>query len=159
MGKIEGIRICQHAPRVNHLFFADDSLILMMAGVSGAQELLHILEVYQRASGQVINKDKSYIMFSPNISQRVKIQMKSNLSIDLEARGEKYLGLPVSVGISRKRPLSTLRRNYGAEFRVDKRSSFPRLGERDSSESCCTIDPFLLMPCHVSTLLKDFVLS
>jgi hypothetical protein len=27
-GKIEGIKICRGAPRVNHLFFADDSLIL-----------------------------------------------------------------------------------------------------------------------------------
>jgi len=72
-------KICQHAPSVNHLFFADDSQILMKAEVSGAQELLRILEVYQRASEQVINKDKSYIMFSPNISQHVKIQMKSKI--------------------------------------------------------------------------------
>jgi hypothetical protein len=27
-GKIEGIKICRGAPRVNHLFFADDSLML-----------------------------------------------------------------------------------------------------------------------------------
>jgi hypothetical protein len=33
VGKIKGIRICREAPRVNHLFFADDSLILMKAEV------------------------------------------------------------------------------------------------------------------------------
>ena len=55
-GKLEGIKICQRAPRVNHLFFADDSLILMRAKASDAQELGRILEVYERASRQVINK-------------------------------------------------------------------------------------------------------
>ena len=64
--KLEGIKICRGAPRVNHLFFADDSLILMRARASDTQELGRILEVYERASGQVINKDKSTIMFSPN---------------------------------------------------------------------------------------------
>jgi len=57
-GKIEGIRICREAPRVNHLFFADDYLILMKAGEDGARGLVHTLDVYERASGQVINKDK-----------------------------------------------------------------------------------------------------
>ena len=79
--KIEGIKICRGAPRVNHLFFADDSLILMRARASDAQELRHILEVYERASGQVINKDKSSIMFSPNTRQEERGQVRSSLLI------------------------------------------------------------------------------
>jgi hypothetical protein len=35
-GRIEGIKICRGAPRVNHFFFADDSLILMRARASDA---------------------------------------------------------------------------------------------------------------------------
>ena len=75
--KLEGIKICRGAPRVNHLFFADDSLILMRVKASDAQELGRILEVYERASGQVINKDKSTIMFSPNTHQHVKDHMRT----------------------------------------------------------------------------------
>jgi len=101
-GKLEGIKICQGAPRVKHLFFVDDLLILMRARASDAQELSRILEVYERASGQVINKDKSTIIFSPNTEQRVKDHMRTTLLILEVATSERYLGLPVSVGKSRK---------------------------------------------------------
>jgi len=47
------------------LFFANGYLILMKARASDSQELGCILEVYERALGQVINKHKSTIMFSP----------------------------------------------------------------------------------------------
>ena len=97
-GKIEGIKIRREAPRVNHLFFADDSLILMKARCSGAQALKQIMCKYELASGQVINKDKSSILFSPNTGDHAKQQMRLILSINQEASAERYLGLPVSVG-------------------------------------------------------------
>jgi hypothetical protein len=71
-GKIQGIKICHGAPSINHLFFTDDSLILMKARVKDLKELKHILEVYERASGQVINKDKSLIIFSLNTRNYVR---------------------------------------------------------------------------------------
>ena len=71
-GKIEGIKLCREAPRVNHLFFIDDSLILMMTRSSDAQALKQIMCKYELASGQVINKDNSSILFSPNIGYHAK---------------------------------------------------------------------------------------
>ena len=56
-GRIEGIRVCREAPRINHLFFADDSQILMRAYNGDAQELKRILQVYETGSGQVINRE------------------------------------------------------------------------------------------------------
>ena len=96
--KIEGIKIRREAPQVNHLFFADDSLILMKARCSGAQALKQIMCKYELASGQVINKDKSSILFSPNTGDHAKQQMRLIMSINQEASAERYLGLPVSVG-------------------------------------------------------------
>lgn len=84
-GKIEGIRVCRNAPRVNHLFFADDSLILMKAQDSAAQELRQILRVYEVASGQMINKEKSSVLFSPNSGPRVRSQIRNILEIVSEA--------------------------------------------------------------------------
>ena len=85
------------------MFFADDSLILMRTRESDAQELRHVLEVYERASGQVINKDKSSIMFSPNTRQEERGQVRSSLLSTSEASSEKYLGLLVSIGKSRSK--------------------------------------------------------
>lgn len=90
-GKIVGIKVSRGAPSVNHLFFADDSLILMKANNGSAAELKRILDVYGRVSGQMINKKKSSIMFSPNTASQVKAQMRSTLSIIQETTGERYV--------------------------------------------------------------------
>jgi hypothetical protein len=59
----------------------DDSLILMRARREDVQVLVQILGIYERASGQVINKDKSFIMFSPNTTENIKGQMREALAI------------------------------------------------------------------------------
>uniref|UniRef100_A0A0A9D5M0 Reverse transcriptase domain-containing protein n=1 Tax=Arundo donax TaxID=35708 RepID=A0A0A9D5M0_ARUDO len=68
-GKIEGIRVARDAQKLNHLFFADDSLVLMKAKQEDAVELKCILEVYERVSGQVINKGKSLIFLAPILTR------------------------------------------------------------------------------------------
>ena len=103
VGNIEGIKVCPGAPVVNHLFFADDSLILMKAREADALFLKQMLRTYELASGQVINKDKSSVLFSPNTSNYTRQQMRAILSINQEAKSEKYLELPVTVGRSRKK--------------------------------------------------------
>ena len=102
-GKIPGIKICEAAPRINHLFFAVDSLILMRARKEDASELQRILHVYERASGQLINKDKSSVLFSPNTDVIFKAHVREELHIGSKAKSERYLGLPVSIGKSRKK--------------------------------------------------------
>jgi len=107
--KIVGIKVCRAAPSVNHLFFADDSLILMRARDVEATELKRVLDVYERASGQMINKDKSSVLFSPNTARTVRDQMKAALSISQERWGERYLGLPVSIGVSKKKTFAYIK--------------------------------------------------
>uniref|UniRef100_A0A0A8ZJY0 Reverse transcriptase zinc-binding domain-containing protein n=1 Tax=Arundo donax TaxID=35708 RepID=A0A0A8ZJY0_ARUDO len=71
-----------------------------------------ILDVYERASGQVINKDKSSNFFSPTI----RGEMRDALLIPTEARSERYLGLPVSVGRSRKRAFEYIKQKIWARI-------------------------------------------
>ena len=53
--------------------------------------------------GQVINRDKYAVLFSPNTRSDDKEEVRQALNIVLEAKNEKYLGLPVSIGKSRKK--------------------------------------------------------
>ncbi|XP_075499798.1 putative mitochondrial protein AtMg00310 [Primulina tabacum] len=51
--------------------------------------------MYERASGQLINFEKSSLSFSPNTNDRVKETIKSMLTIPVVQGHEVYLGLPV----------------------------------------------------------------
>jgi hypothetical protein len=56
------------------------------------------LDNYNKGSGQLVNKQKSAIFFSPNCQQDCKVEVHSSLQIPQEALGEKYLGLPTATG-------------------------------------------------------------
>jgi hypothetical protein len=62
---IHGISIVQNAPKVSHLFFADDNIIFCQAKKEEAAHLKNVFEEYQRISGQLINMAKSEMTFCP----------------------------------------------------------------------------------------------
>lgn len=64
----------------------------------GADRINEILEPYNRASGQLVNKKKSAVFVSENCDQDAKQMVHAKLEIPTEVLGEKYLGLPTAVG-------------------------------------------------------------
>ena len=66
-----GVKICQDAPSINHLLFADDSLLLLKSDTRSASHLQHILSLYEDCSGQTINKEKSSVIFSKNAKRQI----------------------------------------------------------------------------------------
>ena len=66
MGRIQGLSMGRGAPEVSHLFFADDSLLLLQMEDGVEEKVQTILDCYERALGQKINNDKSAIMFGRN---------------------------------------------------------------------------------------------
>jgi hypothetical protein len=89
-GSLQGVRICNGAPSINHLLFADDSLVLIKATKDSARTLQNILLLYEVCSGQTINFDKSSVMFSRNTSHGRRHEVLVELNIRAEARTEKY---------------------------------------------------------------------
>ena len=70
---LHGIQIVRGAPKINHLFFADNSLIFCRYSFQDSQTIQEILNTYQSASGQLINLDNSEISFSRNVPDDHKI--------------------------------------------------------------------------------------
>lgn len=97
------MRVCPSAPSVSHLLFADGSLILIRAKGEDAQQLQHILNVYEMCSGQVINKQKLAVLFSSNKRQADKRAVMDALQLRKETMNDRYLGLPVYVGESKSK--------------------------------------------------------
>ena len=68
---IRGISICRRAPRISHLFFADDSIVFCRATNDECVALQNLLALYANASGQVVNSDKTALFFSANTPQNL----------------------------------------------------------------------------------------
>jgi hypothetical protein len=66
VGQLKGVPTSPKGPRINHLFFADDSLLFCRASPVEWHRLEAILELYERASGQMLNREKTYVFFSRN---------------------------------------------------------------------------------------------
>lgn len=61
-GKVSGIKITKNVPSITHLMIVDDTLFFCKAEVNELRELCTILQNYELASGQLINKSKSSIL-------------------------------------------------------------------------------------------------
>lgn len=105
---LRGFKVSHNAPKVTHLFFADNSLLFIRMKRSDCDELLRILKVYEEASGQTINHDKSSIWFSTNTSTGDKDMVCGVVGIRGVFEHENYLGLPLSVGRRDSRELNYL---------------------------------------------------
>lgn len=86
------------APCINHLLFADDTMFFLEANQGNCEALTEILNKYESASGQAINKEKSAITFSRRTPTTLKAMMKEKLQIQKEGGTGKYLGLPEQFG-------------------------------------------------------------
>ncbi|KAK4389823.1 putative ribonuclease H protein [Sesamum angolense] len=108
-GDIRGVAVARRAPKVSHLLFADDTLIFCQATKEAMRCIRGILEKYERASGQLINLDKSSIFFSSNTSHEDRMEMATLLGVRIDSMPAKYLGLPYFVGRNKRELFSYVR--------------------------------------------------
>ncbi|XP_018479119.1 uncharacterized protein LOC108850033 [Raphanus sativus] len=93
-GEITGISFSEEGPAVHHLFFADDSLLLLKANEAECAAVCKILREYEAVSGQMISFQKSAITFGNKVSEEMKTKIKEATGIYNEGGTGKYLGLP-----------------------------------------------------------------
>ncbi|BFG25164.1 hypothetical protein CerSpe_114380 [Prunus speciosa] len=107
--RLQGVSIAPSAPSINHLFFADDSLLFCNAVPAEALELKRIFGVYEEASGQKVNLEKSAICFSPSTPMSIQEAIREILTVPIVPCHERYLGLPTIVGRDKKKLFSTIK--------------------------------------------------
>ncbi|XP_042944549.1 uncharacterized protein LOC122278427 [Carya illinoinensis] len=74
------------------------SMIFCKASTLEWRRMLSILTVYEQASGQLLNKEKSAIYFNRNTPNEYRANITRIAGVTLTTSFEKYLGLPTMVG-------------------------------------------------------------
>ena len=69
LDRIRGVSICRNGLRLTHLFFADDSLLFCRASIEECLHIQELLSLYEAASGQQLNKEKTTLFFSKSTPQ------------------------------------------------------------------------------------------
>ena len=69
---IRGFSLCKRGPKISLLFFADDSLLFCRASLLFLQVIQNILSLYEKASGQKLNQEKTTLFFSKVVNEDTK---------------------------------------------------------------------------------------
>lgn len=128
-GKLQGVSICAGAPSITHLLFADDWLLLLKVNQENATHLQNALHLYEVCSGQTINKEKSSVLFSKNCGEAARIDFLATLGVSLEAKSERYLGLPVYMGRSQGKLFNYLKDGVWKRIQWWKEKLLSRAGK------------------------------
>ncbi|XP_074374152.1 uncharacterized protein LOC141714536 [Apium graveolens] len=86
------------------MFFADDCFIFSKASTEYANTIQTMLGVFEKASGQLVNIDKSTVFSSKNTCNYLKNDLCSQLGFKEAGDNSTYLGLPSF--ISRKKSVT-----------------------------------------------------
>lgn len=103
----------------------------MRADANNATCLQNILEKYVSCSGQMINREKSSVLFSKNTSLiRKQEEVKNILQLSSEATNEKYLGLPIYISHSKSKAFKSIKDRIWKRNKGGKKSSCQSPGRR-----------------------------
>ncbi|CAL1360157.1 unnamed protein product [Linum trigynum] len=97
VGNLEGVKVAPHAPRISHLFFADDSYLFLRGSLQECENLIEVLNEYEELSGQRVNLEKSAVCFSKNIVVPDQEFLAQILGVGAVGVHDKYLGLPTLI--------------------------------------------------------------
>ncbi|XP_027076996.2 uncharacterized protein [Coffea arabica] len=145
--RIMGLKISRLGPTVSHLFFADDSLIFCKADPKNATELRRILHVYEKGTGQMINLEKSSVLFSKNVDQQLQLVTSQALGdIQIVNKG-RYLGLPMVVTRSKNQLFGYIKDNIQHRLQRWKNKLLSAAGKEVMLKAVALALPTYTMSC------------
>uniref|UniRef100_A0A803N7Q2 Reverse transcriptase zinc-binding domain-containing protein n=1 Tax=Chenopodium quinoa TaxID=63459 RepID=A0A803N7Q2_CHEQI len=102
LGNIVCLKVAQRAPNISHLFFADDSMFFLHGKENYVRALKNALDIYCKASGQVISQSKLMLLASPNSKEEDINNFSNILGISRSNNFGIYLGTPADFGTTKK---------------------------------------------------------
>lgn len=60
-GRVSGCKVCEKAPVISHLLFADESFLFFKANKNESLAIKSILNKYEEMSGQAVNYQKFHV--------------------------------------------------------------------------------------------------
>lgn len=97
---IRGVKICRAAPSISYLLFVDNNLIFCSSDLVENKNLMDLLALYERASGQAINKEKTPLTFNNNVPRESQLTIMNLWGTQAIEKQDIYLGLLAIVGKS-----------------------------------------------------------
>ena len=117
----------------------------------------NMFAIYERASRQVINYDKSVVFFSANTCRNLRKEICAELGNMKEAKSGKYLGLPMLLGRSKQQVIGYIKEKVKEKLQGWKRNLLNPAGKEVLIKSMAMTLPTYTMSCFKlpKVLCKD----
>jgi hypothetical protein len=142
---IHGVKIAPRAPEISHLFFADDSLLFCRATKEEVNVLASIIQTYERASGQLVNYNKSEMVTSKGVNNTTKTDISLILPMAIKDHFTIYLGMPTIAGRSKRQIFNFLQERIWKKTKRVEREKPIFCWKRYSDQGCGSSHPYI---CH-----------
>jgi hypothetical protein len=146
---IHGIKIAPRALEVTHLLFADDSLLFFRANEAEANKIKSIITTYQQASGQLVNYNKSEIIFSMKVQQKYRGVITKILPMPIVDHFNKYLGQPTHIGRSKTQVFNYIQDKVWKKLKGWKEKNISFAGRGTLIKVVAQAIPTYLMSCFL----------
>ena len=106
-----------------------------------------ILEVYEKASGQQLNRAKTSLFFSSNTLNEVQEEIKRRFGAQVIKYHEKYLGLPSLVGRNKRSTFNAIKDKVGKKLEGWKEKILSKAEEEILIKAVVQAIPTYTMSC------------
>ena len=96
-----GMKLGKDCPVLSLSFFADDSIFFPNANKENGMVMKEILQKFCEGFGQLVNLNKSSIIFSKNVSEQKKEEIANEMQMVIAENPRKYLRIPSFWGKSK----------------------------------------------------------
>ena len=121
---IHGFSICRRGPKLAHLFYENDCLLFCRSTLEECDKIKELQNIYEVASGQMVNKGKTTLFFSKNTAAATQEEIKVSLGIPTIQHYEKYLSLPPLLVRTRKLASHRLKNAFGRKCKDGRRNCY-----------------------------------